>query len=73
MSGPVRAARLQFRAKWDQQLPAAGDSVRTVYVLHPVLGPIVFYGMLVGPRQVEIAGFEYDADYWHRIAGDPED
>ena len=64
MAGPVRAARLLFEADWDGLPPQAGDAVRTVHTFSPHVGPIVFYGVLVGPASVEIAGFDIDEDYW---------
>jgi hypothetical protein len=73
MAGPVRAARLLFEAQWDQLPPEAGDAVRVAHTFSQTLGPVVFYGVLVGPRTVEIAGFDIDLDYWDVIAGDPED
>lgn len=72
MAGPVRAARLLFQTRWDQQLPQAGAAVRSAYVVSPVLGPVVFFGVLIGPAAVEIAGFDLDQDYWHVIDGDPQ-
>lgn len=72
MAGPVRAARLLFQAQWDLLSPQAGEAVRTAYVLSPVLGPVVFFGVLVGTSAVEIAGFDVDQDYWHLVDGDPE-
>jgi hypothetical protein len=72
MTGPVRAARLLFSTRWDQQLAEAGESVRTVHIFSPTLGPVVFFGVLVAPQNVEIAGFDFDPDYWTMIEGDPE-
>lgn len=72
MAGPVRAARLLFQAQWDHLSPQAGAAVRTAYVFSPTLGPVVFFGVLVGSWSVEIAGFAVDEDYWHLISGDPE-
>lgn len=72
MTGPVRAARLAFSTRWDQQPAEAGESVRTVHTFSPTLGPVVFFGVLVGPQDVEIAGFDFDPDYWAVIEGDPD-
>jgi hypothetical protein len=73
MAGPVRAARLLFEAQWDELIDDAGGAVRVVHTFSPVIGPIVFFGILVGPTAVEIAGFSWQADYWDMIEGDPED
>jgi hypothetical protein len=73
MAGPVRAARLLFESQWDELPPGAGDAVRVAHTFSQTLGPVVFYGVLVGPRTVEIASFDIDLDYWDMTAGYPED
>lgn len=73
LRGRVLAGRLQFALRWDRELPQAGEAVRTVHVVPPALGAVVLYGVLVGPHQVEIAGFDFDPGYRQASAGDPED
>lgn len=41
--------------------------------ISPVLGPVAFFGVLIAPRAVEIAGFILDEDYRNNINDDPED
>jgi hypothetical protein len=67
MAGPVRAARLMFEARWEQLTPQAGEAVRTAYVFSDNLGPVAFFGVLVGPRAVEIAGFTVDDESRGRL------
>ena len=46
--------------------------IRSLHLVDPVFGPIVFVGVLVGPMSVEIAAFRYDPDYWDLIEDDPK-
>ncbi len=73
MAGPVRSARLLFETQWDQQPMEAGGAVRVVHTYSRIIGPVVFYGVLIGPQAVEIASFDVHPGYWDLIAGDPDD
>jgi hypothetical protein len=72
VSGPLAAAAARF-ADFESLPEAAGPSVRSVDVLDPVFGPVVFVGVLVGPATVEIAGFAHDPDYWRLVGDDPDE
>jgi hypothetical protein len=72
VSGPLAAATARF-ADFESLPEAAGPSIRSVHVFDPVLGPVVFVGVLVGPATVEIAGFDHDPDYWRLIEDDPDE
>ncbi|MFV0317704.1 MAG: hypothetical protein ACK5O2_12185 [Microthrixaceae bacterium] len=72
IDGPLAAALLEFRHF--AELPeAAGPSVRTLNVLDPFFGPVVFTGVLVGDGMVEIADFADDPEYWELVRRDPID
>ena len=72
IGGPLAAALIEFR--YFTELPeAVGPSVRTLNILDPVFGPVVFTGVLVGERTVEIADFAEDPEYWDMVRGDPGD
>lgn len=71
-AGPVRTAVIQFRDHWDDQPPAAGEAVRIAWVAPRVVGPVVFYGVLVAPDTVEIRDFEVDDGYWDQVRADPD-
>lgn len=49
-----------------------GPAVRSVTVLDPMLGPVVFIAVLLDGGTVEIADFTSDPDYWDLIGGDPD-
>ena len=51
-SGPLAAARLAF-SQFDQLREAAGPSVRSVTIVDPVFGAVVFTAVLVAPTTVE--------------------
>lgn len=72
LNGPLAAATLAFR-DFDRLPHAAGPAVRSVHVLDPIFGVVVFVGVLVGPGLVEIADFEDDPDYWSEVAADPDE
>jgi hypothetical protein len=71
-SGPLAAALLGFRA-FDSLRFDDGPSIRWLTLSDPVFGPVTFVGALVGDGVVEIAGFDFDPDYWDLIRGDPDD
>lgn len=66
VSGPLAAAAIEF-AHFDELPPVAGPAVRTLIIADPFFGALVFFGVLVGPGQVEIADFEDDPDYWSMV------
>ncbi len=73
MTGPILAARIQFERDWDTLLPEAGDAVRKVFLAPSrEFGPIIVYGYLTAPDQVEIVSFEEDTEFWAMIQGDPD-
>lgn len=71
-SGPLAAAATRF-TDFDSLPEVAGAAVRSVHLLDPVFGPVVFVGVLVEPGVVEIAGFTVDPDYWRQIDDDPDE
>ncbi len=50
-----------------------GLLVRTLHIVDPVFGAVVFAGVLLEPGLVEIADFGVDPDYWDMIEDDPND
>jgi hypothetical protein len=70
--GPLAAATTRF-GEFDTLPEEAGPAVRSVHVVDPALGAVVFIGVLVGDGVVEIADFEIDPDYWDVVGNDPED
>ena len=71
-SGPLAAALIGFRA-FDELPAAIGPSVRTLHLVDPVFGAIVFVGVLVAADTVELAEYEADPEYWALIEDDPND
>ena len=72
ISGPLAAALIEFRHF--AELPeAVGPSVRTLNVLDPFFGPVVFTGVMVDDDRVEIADFSDDPEYWDLLRSDPPD
>ena len=71
-SGPLAAALVGFR-DFDALRFTDWPEVRTLHIIDPVFGPVVFVGVLVEPGVVELAAFEHDPDYWDLIEGDPND
>ena len=51
---------------------AAGPSIRSVHVIDPVFGAVVFIGVLVDSDTVEIADYTTDPDYWSTVDDDPD-
>jgi hypothetical protein len=45
--------------------------VRSLIIVDPFFGALVFVGMPIGERLVEIAEFDDDPDYWSMV--DPTD
>ena len=70
VAGPLEAARREFWA-FDHLPEAAGPGVRSLTVVDPFFGALVFVAILVGERDVEIAEFDDDPDYWSLV--DPND
>ncbi len=71
-SGPLAAARLAF-SRFDDQREAAGPSVRTVTIVDPFFGAVMFTAVLTGPAKVEIADVGIDPSYWEHVDQDPTD
>lgn len=70
--GPLAAALIAFR---DFESLRFDDipSIRSLHLIDPVFGPLVFVGVLIGPAMVELAAFTQDPDYWQMIEDDPND
>lgn len=69
-SGPLAAALLAFRGF--DELPAAGHpEIRTLHLVDPVFGVVVFVGVLIAPGVVELAAAEEDPDYWRIVRDEP--
>ncbi|MDP9389477.1 MAG: hypothetical protein M3Q48_16570 [Actinomycetota bacterium] len=72
-TGPLAAALVAFRGfdalRYDPRHP----EVRSVHVVDPVFGPVVFVGVRVEPGVVELAAYEPDPGYWDLIGEDPDD
>lgn len=66
VGGPLAAAIREF-AYFDDLPQAVGPTVRTVIIVDPFFGTVVFVGGLVRPGSVEIADFEGDPDYWSMV------
>lgn len=71
-SGPLAAALIGFR-DFENLLFDLHPEIRTLHIVDPVFGALVFAGVLVEPGVVEIADFEVDPDYWDMIEDDPND
>lgn len=71
-SGPLAAALVGFR-DFENLLWHPIPEIRTLHIIDPVFGALVFVGVLVEPDTVEIADFEADPDYWSLIEDDPND
>ena len=70
IGGPLAAAVVEF-AHFEELPEAVGPAVRTLNIVDPFFGVIVFTGVAVGEGVVEIADFADDPDYWDLIRGDP--
>lgn len=71
-SGPLKAACIRFR-DFDSLRPTHIPLIRTLHIVDPVFGPVVFVGVLVDTNVVEIAEFALDPDYWSIVEDDPDD
>ncbi len=71
-SGPLAAALIGFR-DFENLLFSLHPEIRTLHIVDPVFGSLVFAGVLVEPGLVEIADYEADPDYWDMIEDDPND
>ncbi len=71
-TGPLAAALIGFR-DFESLLFDLHPEIRTLHIVDPVFGVLVFAGMLVEPGVVEIADYEIDPDYWDMIDDDPND
>lgn len=71
-SGPLPAALIGFR-DFDRLPFESHPEVRTLHIVHPFFGAVVFVAVLIEPGVVEIADFEVDSDYWETIGNDPSD
>jgi hypothetical protein len=69
--GPLAAAVEAFR-DFDTCAVAAGPSIRSVHVIDPVFGAVVFIGVLVDSDTIEIADYTTDPDYWSTVDDDPD-
>lgn len=47
--------------------------IRSLHIVDPVFGVVVFVGVRIDPDTIEIADFEIDEDYWQIIANEPND
>jgi hypothetical protein len=72
VEGALSAALVRFR-QFETLPEEAGAAVRSAHIVDPIFGAVVFVGVLVGERQVEIVSFDFDADYWDTIRGDSRD
>jgi hypothetical protein len=71
-SGPLAAAIVGFRDFENLRFDLHPE-IRTLHIVDPVFGAVVFAGVLLEPSLVEIADFEVDPDYWDLIEDDPND
>ncbi len=71
-SGPLAAALLGFR-DFENLLWYSRPEIRTLHIVDPVFGALVFIGVLIDPDTIEIADFAIDPDYWSTVENDPND
>ncbi|HEX8803323.1 MAG TPA: hypothetical protein VF743_03990 [Acidimicrobiales bacterium] len=67
VTGPLAAATVRFRDV-DSLPEEAGPAVRSVHVVDPGFGVLVFVAVVVDRGVVEIADFAVDPDYWELAA-----
>ncbi len=69
-TGPLTAALIGF--KDFENLPFdLHPEIRTLHIVDPIFGVVVFVGILLEPGVVEIADFAIDPEYWEIIEDDP--
>lgn len=71
-SGPLAAALLGFR-DFENLLWHRRPEIRTLHIIDPFFGALVFVGVLIDPGTIEIADFAIDPDYWSTVENDPSD
>jgi hypothetical protein len=71
-SGPLAAAIIAFR-RYDGLRFSHRPDIRTLQLVDPVFGPIVFVGVLIEPEVVVLDTFAHDPDYWTYVEDDPND
>ena len=71
-SGPLAAAIFAFR-RFDGLRFSHRPDIRSLHLVDPVFGPIVFVGVLIEPDVVVLDTFAHDPDYWTRVEDDPDD
>ena len=71
-SGPLAAALVGFR-DFDNLLWHSNPDVRSLHIVDPIFGALVFVGVLVEPGTIVIDDVEVDPDYWTMIENDPND
>lgn len=70
--GPLAAALIAFR-DFETLRHEGHPDVRSLHVVDPVFGPVVFVGVRIEPGVVELAAYAYDPGYWDLIADDPDE
>jgi hypothetical protein len=71
-SGPLAAALFAFR-QFEGLRFSHRPEIRSLHLVDPLFGPIVFVGVLIEPDVVVLDTFAYDPDYWAGIEDDPDD
>ena len=71
-SGPLAAALLGFR-DFENLLWHPRPEIRVTPLVAPVVGALVFIGVLIDPDTIEIADFAVDPDYWSTREGPDRD
>lgn len=66
VSGPLGAATTEFQ-RFDELPEALGPSIRSVTLVDPLFGAVVFVAVVIGDNAVEIADFDDDPDYWSLV------
>ena len=69
-SGPLAEALVKFR-DFENLLFEDDPDIRTLHIIDPIFGTLVFAGVLIEPGVVEIADYNHDPDYWDTIGDDP--
>ncbi len=71
-SGPLAAALLGFR-DFENLLWHPRPEIRSLHIVDPIFGALVFIGVLVDTDTIEIADFAIDPDYWSTVENDRND